>query len=135
MQGQTAMNLKILLPYQIFAEITNVSSIVAETNSGSFGLLPHRLECVAILTPGILSYVTEAENEVFLAVDEGVLVKSGMNVIISSRNAIGGTDLAQLHEAVEREFINLNQEEQKISSMATIIENNFIHRIKELKNE
>ena len=46
------MNLKVLLPFQIFAEKTGVSRIVAETREGSFGLLPHRLDCVAALAPG-----------------------------------------------------------------------------------
>lgn len=36
-------------PFQIFAEKTGVSRIVAETHTGSFGLLPHRLGCVAAL--------------------------------------------------------------------------------------
>ena len=66
------MNLKILLPFRIFAEKTGVSRIVAETREGSFGLLPHRLDCVAALAPGILVYETEAEGEVYVAVDEGV---------------------------------------------------------------
>ncbi len=49
------MHLKVLLPFQVFAENTGVSRIVAETREGSFGLLPHRLDCVAALVPGILS--------------------------------------------------------------------------------
>jgi F-type H+-transporting ATPase subunit epsilon len=40
-----------------------------------------------------------------VAVDEGVLVKTGMDVLVSVRRAIGGTDLGQLHEAVEKEFL------------------------------
>ncbi len=48
-----------------------------------------------------------------MAVDEGVLVKTGLDVIISVRNAIGGTDLGQLREAVEQEFLNLNEREQR----------------------
>src|ERR1035438_10756259 len=59
----TPMNLKVLLPFQIFAEKTGVSRIVAETRDGSFGLLPHRLDCVAALAPGILIYENEAEGE------------------------------------------------------------------------
>ena len=43
------MTLKILLPYQVFAHKSGVSRIVAETREGSFGLLPHRLDCVAPL--------------------------------------------------------------------------------------
>ena len=73
----TSMNLKVLLPFGVFAEKTGVSRIVAETREGSFGLLPHRLDCVAALAPGILIYETEADGEVYVAVDEGVLVKTG----------------------------------------------------------
>ena len=65
------MNLKVLLPFQVFAEKTGVSRIVAETREGSFGLLPHRLDCVAALVPGILTYETGSEGEVFVAVDVG----------------------------------------------------------------
>ena len=89
----TLMTLKVLLPFGIFAEKTGVSRIVAETREGSFGLLPHRLDCVAALTPGILVYETEAEGEVYMAVDEGVLVKSGPDVLVSVRRATDGTDL------------------------------------------
>jgi len=57
---------------RVFADITGVSRIVAETREGSFGLLPHRLDCVAGLAPGILIY-NRKEAEVYVAVDEGVL--------------------------------------------------------------
>ena len=103
------MNLKILLPFEIFAEKTDVSRIVAETREGSFGLLPHRLDCVAALAPGILTYETKEDGTVYLAVDEGVLVKTGADVLVSVRHAIGGTDLGQLHDAVKREFLTLDQ--------------------------
>ena len=87
------MNLKILLPFEIFAQKSGVKRIVAETADGSFGLLPHRLDCVAALAPGILTYETKEEGMVYLAVDEGVLVKTGGDVLVSVRQAIGGTDL------------------------------------------
>src|SRR5271156_6346045 len=96
------MNLKVLLPFQIFAEKTDVSRIVAETYTGSFGLLPHRLDCVAALAPGILIYETESDGEIFVAVDEGVLVKTGLDVLVSVRRAIVGTDLGKLRDSVEK---------------------------------
>ena len=96
------MNLKILLPFQIFAEKTGVARVVAQTREGSFGLLPHRLDCVAALAPGILTYETEADGEVFVAVDEGVLIKTGADVLVSVRRALGGADLGQLRAGVER---------------------------------
>jgi len=135
MQQPTLMNLKVLLPFEIFAEKTGVSRIVAETREGSFGLLPHRLDCVAALAPGILTYQNEAEGEVFVAVDEGVLVKTGLDVLISVRNAIGGTDLGQLHEAVERQFMNLDEREQGVRSVMARMESDFVRRLAEFHHE
>jgi F-type H+-transporting ATPase subunit epsilon len=129
------MNLKILLPFEVFADKTGVSRIVAETREGSFGLLPHRLDCVAALAPGILTYQLATETEVYIAVDEGVLVKTGMDVLISVRNAIGGTDLGQLHAAVEREFLHLNEREQSVRSVMARMESDFISRLAEFHRE
>ena len=129
------MNLKVLLPFQIFADKTGVSRIVAETREGSFGLLPHRLDCVAALAPGILTYQLGAQAEVYMAVDEGVLIKTGLNVLISVRNAIGGTDLGQLHAAVEREFLHLNEREQSVRSVMAKMESDFISRLAEFHRE
>jgi len=129
------MHLKVLLPFQIFAEKSGVSRIVAETRKGSFGLLPHRLDCVAALAPGILIYENESEGEVYVAVDEGVLVKTGLDVFVSVRNAIGGTDLGQLREAVEREFMNLNKREQDVRSVMAKMESGFIRRLVEFDHE
>lgn len=131
----TRMHLKILLPFRIFAEKTGVSRIVAETRSGSFGLLPHRLDCVATLVPGILIYENEAEGEVYVAVDEGVLVKTGLDVFVSVRNAIGGMDLDALRAAVEQEFLKLNEREQSVRSVMAKMESNFIHRLAEFHHE
>jgi F-type H+-transporting ATPase subunit epsilon len=129
------MNLKILLPFQVFAEKTCVSRIVADTREGSYGFLPHRLDCVAALAPGILTYQIEGETEVYVAVDEGALVKTGFDVFVSVRNAISGTDLGQLHEAVKREFLNLNKGEQNVRSVMAKMESDFIRRLAEFHHE
>ena len=131
----TLMNLKILLPFQIFAEKTGVARIVAETREGSFGLLPHRLDCVAALVPGILIYQTESEGEVLVAVDEGVLVKTGPDVLISVRRAIGGTDLGQLRDAVEREFLTLDEHERSVRLVVAKLETGFLRRFATFQHE
>ena len=129
------MNLKILLPFQIFAEKAGVVRIVAETREGSFGLLPHRLDCVAALAPGILTYQKAGEGEVYVAVDEGVLVKAGLDVFVSVRDAIAGTDLAKLHEAVEREFVHTNEREQSVRAVMAKMESDFVSRLAEFHRE
>ncbi len=128
------MNLRICLPTEIFAQKTDVLRIIAETHEGSFGLLPHRLDCVAALVPGILTYETREEGTVYLAVDEGVLVKAGEEVRVSVRHAIGGTDLSQLHDAVKREFLMLNEEERSVHAAITKMETGFIGRFAELQH-
>ena len=123
------MNLRILLPFQVFAEKTGVSRIVVRTREGSFGLLPHRLDCVAALAPGVLIFETDADGEVFLAVDEGVLVKTGPNVLVSVRRALGGTDLGQLRAAVEREFLTLGEQERSVRSVQAKMEGDLVRRM------
>jgi F-type H+-transporting ATPase subunit epsilon len=123
------MTLKILLPSQIFAEKTGVLRIVAETQEGSFGLLPHRLDCVAALVPGIFTYQTESDREVFVAVDEGVLVKAGPDVLVSVRRAVGGADLGQLRDSVKREFLTLDEHEQSVRSATAKLEAGFLRRL------
>ena len=131
---QALMHLKLLLPFQVFAEKTDVSRIVAETRDGSFGLLPHRLDCVAALVPGILIYQTESDAEVFVAVDEGVLVKTGSDVLISVRRAIGGTDLGQLRAAVEKEFLTLDEQEKSVRLVTAKLETGFLRRFATLQH-
>jgi len=129
------MNLKVLLPFQVFAEKTGVSRIISATHEGSFGLLPNRLDCVAALVPGILTYETASDGEIFLAVDNGVLVKTGPNVLVSVRRALGGRDLGQLRNAVEREFLTLNEREQSVRSVLAKMEVDLIRRMASLHND
>ena len=127
-QQRTPMRLRVLLPFQVFADEPDVTRIVAETSAGSFGLLPHRLDCVAALVHGILSYETAAHGEVFMALDEGVLVKTGAEVRVSARRAIAGADLGQLRDAVAREFVQQDAQEHELRSVMARLEFGFLHR-------
>jgi F-type H+-transporting ATPase subunit epsilon len=108
----TLMNLKVLLPLQVFAEKAGVSRIVAETRAGSFGLCHSDLIVSRRFRPRNCDYETNADGEVYVAVDEGVLVKTGPDVLVSVRRALGGTDLGQLRDAVEKEFLTVDEQEQ-----------------------
>jgi F-type H+-transporting ATPase subunit epsilon len=129
------MDLKILLPFSVFMEKTGVDHIVIETAAGSHGLLPHRLDCVAVLVPGILVFETRGEGEAYVAVDEGILVKAGARVTVSVRNVVEGTDLAVLHDLVDREFLNLDEQEQGIRRAMAKLESGFIRRFMKFHHE
>jgi F-type H+-transporting ATPase subunit epsilon len=129
------MHLKILLPFGIFADETGVARIVAGTHQGSFGILPQRLDCVAALEPGILIYQKQGEPEVYAAIDQGVLVKTGNDVLVSARNAIGGKDLDKLRDVVEKEFLNLDDREKSARSVSAKLESDLIRGMAKFHNE
>ncbi len=129
------MTVKILLPFKIFDKIFNVKRIVAETGQGSFGILPQRLDCVAALVAGIFTYETEAEGVQYLAIDEGILVKAGPEVLVSVRNAIGGADLGKLRESAENDFVELDENERKVRSVMAKLESGFIYNLEKFSKE
>jgi F-type H+-transporting ATPase subunit epsilon len=130
-----AMTLKIMLPFKVYTETKNVTRIVAETNNGFYGFLPQRLDCIAALVPGIFTYETEASGTHYVAVDEGILIKTGGQILVSVRNAIGGTDLGKLHESVEKEFVNLDEDEKNTRSAMAKLESGFISSLEKFHND
>lgn len=129
------MNLKILLPFKVYADLQNVRRIIVESRSGSYGLLPHRLDCVMALAPGILTYEVAGEEDVYVAVDEGVLVKTGPEVLVSVRNAIVGEKLDLLREAVEQEFLAVDKQEAAVRAVLARMESDLIQRLAGLRHE
>jgi len=129
------MDLKILLPFKIFVETKNVQRIVFETSEGSYGLLPQRLDCVAAIVPGIFTYESETGGPHYLAVDAGVLVKAGTQVLVSVRNAIGGADLGKLGETVKKEFTDTDAVQKKSHELMLKLESGFINRFEKLRKE
>jgi F-type H+-transporting ATPase subunit epsilon len=129
------MKLKVLLPFKIFAEVSEVTRIVAETQAGFFGVLPQRLDCVAALVPGILTYETDPGGEVFLAIDAGILVKTGDEVRISVRRALGGADLGELRHLVESEFLALDAGELSTRTVMAKLETGFLRRLASFQDE
>ena len=129
------MHLKVLLPTGIFLDKTDVLRVVAETAEGAFGLWPHRLDCAAAITAGIVTVETQSDGEFFIAVDEGVFVKTGADISISVRRAQSGEDLEQLRETVEQEFLLLNEREQQARAVMAKLETGFLNRFVALSHE
>jgi len=126
------MRLQIFLPYEKFVDIDDIQEVVIDTIDGSFGLLPKRLDCVAALEPGIISYKTHQDELVYVAIDTGVLVKVDQSVTISVRHAKSGVELEQLYEAVKSEFFIRNESEHDIRASLAKLESGFIRRMTSL---
>ena len=122
----SSMQLDVLLPSELVASERDVTRIVAETSCGSHGLLPQRLDCVATLVPGVLVFSTRAGGERFIAVDQGVIVKTGSRVVVAVRRAIRGADLATLRELVARQFVHQDAEAVQLRTAMASAESGFM---------
>jgi F-type H+-transporting ATPase subunit epsilon len=122
------LQLKILLPDRIFADEANVAKIVVMTPGGSFGLLPHRADCVAAIVPGLFVYQPDGADEVTVALDEGVMVKAGDEVLVSVHRAIAGPDIEQLHHRITDEFLTIDDLQRAQRHVSAQIESGFIKR-------
>lgn len=129
------MRLKVLLPSRIFLERADVARITAETAGGSHGLLPRRLDCAAALVPGLLMVAGADGRETWLAVGEGVLVKTGLDVVVSVRAAVAGADLALLRAEVQRQAAALRREEREMRGLTDKLEGAFLHRLGGLRHD
>ncbi|MEO6831952.1 MAG: F0F1 ATP synthase subunit epsilon [Chitinophagaceae bacterium] len=130
----TLMNLKILLPFKVFADIEDVTDIVMETSAGSYGLLPQRLDCVAALVPGIFTYKTKNDGVQYVAVDNGIMVKAGKQVLVSVRNAVGGADLGKLGDLVKKDFNTQNENVKEVNTVIAKLERGFIYSFDKLRS-
>jgi F-type H+-transporting ATPase subunit epsilon len=127
------MRLKVLLPTDILVD-EEVAKVTAEAENGSFCLLPRHIDFVAALVPGLLSFVKPgAAGEEFLAVDEGILVKCGPEVLVSTRQAVRGPELGQLRVMVAKNFKVLTDQEKRARSALAHLEANFIRRFLKLE--
>jgi F-type H+-transporting ATPase subunit epsilon len=125
------MNLKILLPAEVFLS-EKVAKIVAEAANGFFCLLPHHVDYTAALVPGIFLFETE-EEENYLAIDVGTLVKKGDEILVSVRNAVRGPELGKLKLEVVKQFRELDEREKKARSAAAKLEVDLLRRFMELR--
>lgn len=106
------MHLKLLLPNQVLVD-QPVTKVVAEAENGHFCLLPRHIDVLTALVPGILTFQTTDGDETFVAVDGGILIKCGQEILVSTRNAFRGQNLEVLKQDVAQQFHTLDQQERR----------------------
>jgi F-type H+-transporting ATPase subunit epsilon len=125
------VRLRVLLPDQIIID-QQVLQVTAEAENGSFSLLPRHIDFVTALVPGILTFLNEQEQEEFLAVDDGVLIKCGQDVRVSVKNAVRGKELGELRSMIHEQFRVINEHEQKARDALNKLEVDLIRRFMEM---
>jgi len=125
------MKLKVLLPTEVLIEEETVQ-VTAEGVNGFFCLKPRHVDFVSALVPGLLAYVNAEGREVFMAVGEGVLVKCGNDVLVSTAQAAAGPDLGTLKDTIEKHFNLLDDKEKGARTAVSKLEANFVRKFLEL---
>ena len=126
------MNLTILLPEKTYWQ-GRVKKVVGEAKNGPFCLLPAHIDFVTVMAPGIFYTVTEEGQEVYLAINEGVLLKTGRDVTLATRNAVKGENLGSLKRQVEEDFKRIDQQDRKARQALQKLEADFVRRFLDLE--
>ncbi len=121
------MRLKVLLPEKVLLDEETVK-VNAEGDNGSFVLLPKHVDFVSALVPGLLSYTSPEGEEAFLATDQGILVKCGNEVLVSTRLAVLGPELGKLQAIVEERFKVVDEKERNTRSALARLEADLARR-------
>jgi len=128
------MRLKIVTPRTICLDVP-ATRIVAEAPDGFFGLLPNHIDFVSQLVPGILVHEGEDGIEHYAGINSGTLVKCGDEVLVSTRNAVLGDDLATVRRRVAEELRKLEETERAERSALARLEADMIRQLQEIGRE
>ena len=126
------MDLWVLLPEKTYWQ-GKVKKIVGEAINGFFCLLPRHVDFITIMTPGIFFALTEEEEDIYLAINEGILIKANDEVTLSTRSAVKGDTLGDLKKEVEENFMKINEQEKGLQSALQKLEADFVRRFLDLE--
>lgn len=99
------MRLLITDPTAVVADHADVTSVRAEDESGSFGILDGHADLLTVLTVSVVSWRHVDGRAGYCAVRRGVLSgQGGKQVAIAAREAHFGSDLDELEASVLARF-------------------------------
>lgn len=111
----------------------SAKKVFAVAENGAFGLLPKHTDFVSALVPSILVLTNEQDKELFFAVDEGLLVKTDLQVDIAIRRGLQGDDLASLNEQLTTTFMAVDEDERVARSALSRLEAGIVRRFADLR--
>lgn len=121
------MRLKVMVPAKVIVDL-EVNKVIAKSPDGYFCLLPHHVDFVSALAPGILSYEDEGGREISLAIDEGTLAKCSSEVLVATRFAVGRP--ADLGERTRHTpSLPQDDDEKRCRSIVAELESEFMKQL------
>lgn len=127
------MRLRVILPTQIALD-EEVEIVNAQGRNGAFGLLPHHVDFVSVLVPGLIGYRHEG-REFFVGVDGGLLVKRDSMVYVATPRATHGTNLGDVRRLIRETFTKRDEQEERALRALRKLEADMVRRIVEQGRE
>ena len=128
------MRLRVLLPAQVLLDVAT-PRVVAEAPDGSFCLLPRHVDYVTALTPGLLRFTNADGADEYVALSGGLLVKRGLDVLVTAADAVHGRELGGLQAMVQERFATLDAREERARGALARLEADFVRRFIELRED
>ena len=125
------MRLLLSVPTGVLVD-AHVRKVTGESGDGSFTLLPRHADGALELVPGLLSYVTEGGEEVFVAVDEGVLVKCEDDVRVACQRAVVAGELGRAVAALAEHMRSQSEHERRARAALLRLEAEVVRRLGDL---
>ncbi|UQI39313.1 F0F1 ATP synthase subunit epsilon [Vreelandella venusta] len=132
MSQSTMMQVTLRLPAMTLHQ-GPASRLFAVAENGAFGMLPNHIDFVTALVPSVLILTLADGEEQIFGIDEGILVKKSHQVEIAIRRGVQGTDLASLKETVQRNFIEVDEDERVARSALARLEAGMVRRFADLQ--
>ena len=107
-----SMRLRLMVPTHELIDFA-IRKLVARGIDGAFCLLPRHIDFVSALVPGILVVTPVSGAARYVAIDEGLLVKIGDDVLVSVAHAMVGDDLAELRSALDARRNAIDEESRR----------------------
>lgn len=105
------MKLRVLTPSEVILE-QDVTHVTAEDPTGSLGIRPGHATLMTPLVPGIVIARSESGSQRYVAVNGGVMLVDSNTVEIVSRQAVTGTNRAELETKVVAGFEKDNDDDR-----------------------
>lgn len=125
------MNLKIVTPSKVVVD-TRVERATVQGREGSRTYLPRHIDFATAVVPSVMSWRPPDGEEQFAAVDEGVVVKVGDELLVSTTYAVHGPELGRLRETVEQQFEERGEREKTARTALAKLEASIVRRFMEL---
>jgi len=128
------VDLRVITPTEIVLSCP-IQKITIEGIEGFRTLLPKHMDFITALKPGIMTYMTQDSQIQYLACNQGLCVKCGDTVSISTPWAIISDNLSHLKIRIKQAFQEMEQERKEVGVSLARLEIGLTKGLMQLRQE